>query len=575
MGTRPGAPWRSLAPVWLVASGILFSLAPALAGAQQRLTRPDLKCLGGPGYNPGAGITYSRRAADDIAWLNVKMLRVEFIGENDPAKTINYAAYDHIVDEAAKRGARILGLLDYQTAAWSDRAEWATDAFRARFVARTAEIAAHYASRPNPIRHWEIWNEEDLNVPEFNVRIEPEPYARLLAECYTAIKSIDAGATVTIGGISPKGFLYATNYLNEVYNAQATQDFYLENGFYPFDVVAVHPYPETFLRRPGDLAGVLNTRVKAIMDAHGDSAKKVWLTEMGWNSSQVSENYQATCLTQTFLAMDALPYVERYFWFCYQDFGTVDLWGLYAAGGRKKPSWTAFFNLTEPGPEPPQDYCESCVILDPPVWNGTSDADLPYQVLADDLLAGRLAEIVSGGFHGANVGGVAELTNGLFDSNPLTLVLADYSHPALHLRYRFETPVDLREVRVFAGHSGDTGNRAFQSVDFYVNGQPAALELLTGPYGAGSGGARAVSLLRWAPPAGETHVARRVETLEILSWCVSDLNSLFLDRWDPIADPDRDTDGAGPAFVAPILKEIDALGEPSPPSAPRSGLLVR
>ena len=74
--SRIGMRWIA----WFVAAGAAW--VAALGAAQPaRLSRPDLKCLSAPAYYPGAGMGYTRRIADDVAWLNPAMLRIEFIGD--------------------------------------------------------------------------------------------------------------------------------------------------------------------------------------------------------------------------------------------------------------------------------------------------------------------------------------------------------------------------------------------------------------------------------------------------------------------------------------------------------------
>lgn len=575
--------------VWV----FLLAACPILLPARSdRLTSPTLKCTTIQPYHPEHGIEITHRVLDDLAHLRPSMLRVEFIGEYDPQKNIRYQIYDYLVDELARRDIAILGLIDYQSVAWSDRAEWATEAFRKRFVQRTEEIVARYARRANPIRHWEIWNEQDIAVEGFNVRIEPEPYARILIEAYHAIKAIDPGATVVFGGLSSKGFEYEENYLADVYATQPIRDHHRERGYHPFDVVAVHPYPEIFKNPNPGMGNLLNTKVKAVMNANGDRHKKVWLTEMGWatcrsHNACVTEKQQADFLTSSFLLCESLrdpafpddpPYVERYFWFKYDSFSPDDEWGLVSRNrARRKPSYFAFLNLTEPGPEPTRPPVVPGEFA--PVWGAVSDSALPVRVANDDLLEGMLPTRIEGSLPAEAVGGVAALTNGLFDANPATLRLADHARPALRLRYEFPAPVHLEEVRVFAGHLGEGGYRAFQSNDIYINGAPAKLELNTGDYEQvspsedGKSGT-AVSVVRWRAPEGQRFVATNVRILEIVAWATSSYNFDFRDRWCPVLDSTRDNEGAGPAYYAPILKEIDAIGVPAA-SVNSSGALAR
>jgi len=551
---------------------LLFAAGILLSHSAHAIGREDIKCLALTPYYPGSGISFSPRVADDIAYLNPDMLRVEFVKDGDGS--VNYCAYDYVVDQAGDRGVGILGLIDYATVTWAGRTEWETPAFRAQFVNRAVELVTHFKDRANPIHHWEIWNEEDIELPEFDVRIEPPFYALLLIQTYDAIKAVDPGATVILGGISPKGFEYTENYLNDLYNTTEMQNYYSTNGYYPFDAVACHPYPEIFGNPdpPGSATGlddVLNDRIKAVMNTHGDRLKKVWLTEMGWSSYFVTEAQQASYLTSSFNMVDALvdpaypgdpPYVEKYFWFQYTDFGGPNLWGLRTEDrSREKPSYAAYLALTTPGPTPPPIVVEPGE--NPPV-SGSSDAVLPHQVSGSDLIEGMSAAVITGGFHPASTGTVASLTNGQFDASGTTLVLMDYPHPdpALRVRYTFPEAMDITEVRMFAGHVGDIGNRAFQSNDIYINGALAASELNTGNYEQVPPNSDAVSLVSWLPVAGETYCATNVTTIDVAFYPVAGIGEGFRDRWGPCTDPAEDTDGAGAAYVSPIIKEIDVFG---------------
>ncbi len=577
--------------VWLLIA--VLTLGPTPAPAE--LTRPEIKCMTARQYYPPAN-GFSTALADQLAYLNVNMTRIEMIAEADG--TMNWCQWVHIVDKSAERGIKILGLIDYTTEQASNADEWATPAYRARFVARAQELVTYYHDRANPIRHWEIWNEQDLDLsgtggPDY--RIEPEPYALLLQDTYAAIKAIDPGATVIFGGLSPKGFYYSENYLEDFYNTTPMQQYYAANGAYPFDVVACHPYPETFNNPNPALANVLNTKIKSVMNAHGDRSKKVWLTEMGWNlyylpgSNAQRKALQAQYLTDSYELVDTLvdpdpasaglpPYVDKYFWFKWNDFSPVDQWGLVNDDGTRRPSYFAYRDLTETGPEPPNPNPDPGEF--PPVA-GTSDADLPYtddggqplRVSGVDLINGVQPEFLAGGFHDVTVppdhaGRLATLTDGLFGGNGATVVLADYALPSLHVRFTFAQPMDLSDLRVFAGHLGDTGNRAFISCDVIINGVLARRELRTGTYGQAPVGGDAVAVVRWGPQSGESFIAQGVTTFEVKFYCVSSVSGGFDDPWDPCIDPLLDGDGLGAAYVASVIKEIDLFGEPATGQTP-------
>lgn len=567
--------------------GALFSISLCslfLLGAKpvQQISRPELKSISAPAYFPGTGIQLTENLANDLATLKVDMMRVELIGQEDGDRSICYPAYDQIVDRLAAREIRVLGLIDYMSITWADPSEWATDSFRERFVARIQEIVTHYASRPNPIRHWEIWNEEDICVEGgYCPRIDPEPYGRILVDAYHAIKAIDPGATVLLGGLSPKGFEHSTNYLAELYATAALQDHYSLHGYHPFDVVACHPYPEVFTDPNPGLSDVLNDDIKAVMNANGDSAKKVWLTEMGWNSYYVSERQQAEYLAESYQMMDTLtdpahpesgPYVERYFWFHYKDFGTTDLWGLKTSDlSRNKPAYTAYHdigpsNVIKPIPPPESS---------PPGIYGelaSDDLGLSLQPDGSDPLNGNVATRISGGFHSAN-GDPADQEPAFTDGAGLgtyTGLLDDFPGPNTPAWSGFwildsGSAVDLREVRVFSGNSGKDG-RVFHHYDVYVTDDvaPSASsawrlvrdQVVPAPFGtSNSSGSHEAALSRLTNPDGGA-LAGAVTALRVDFYSVSRTDKIFHDDWDACQGDDRD--GAGAAFESPLIYELDA-----------------
>ena len=313
-----------------------FTVVPATVGTV------DLFGINFTAYWPDY-VYFTEDIASDLESLGVKWMRVEFIRNWNVGDVINFSAYDQIVDRAAAHGIQILGLLDYQTKQWSEKSDWESPSWQASFVDRVEEIVSHFAGR---INCWEIWNEEDL--PEY--RIDPAPYGRLLTDVYDAIKVIDPNASVVFGGLSNAwGTGGAKDYLIAVYNSPAFSSYYSQHGIYPYDIMAVHPYcwtcdPETYL------ADALNNNIKAVMNLYGDEDKKVWLTELGWNSNDVGEQNQADYLTSSYEICRTLtdpaypelgPYIRTYSWFKYNDDVTGGF-GLIREDETKKPSYYAY-----------------------------------------------------------------------------------------------------------------------------------------------------------------------------------------------------------------------------------------
>ena len=104
--------------------------------------------------------------------------------------------------------------------------------------------------------------------------------------------------------------------------------------------------------------------VHSVMSRHGDGAKPIWMTELGWNTQTtapellhrrrakkgtkplgVSEEQQAQFLTQAYRCLAADPFVQTALWFGMQDIAGsphAGGFGLYRGDRSAKPSAAAF-----------------------------------------------------------------------------------------------------------------------------------------------------------------------------------------------------------------------------------------
>jgi hypothetical protein len=82
------------------------------------------------------------------------------------------------------------------------------------------------------------------------------------------------------------------------------------------------------------------------------------------------------------------------------------------------------------------------------------DATLIKHVSGSDLLNGNTGTITAGGFHGATVGDISNLTNGTWDSNGLTVIAADNAYPVTSFQgeWTISPAKDIMEIVVFSGH---------------------------------------------------------------------------------------------------------------------------
>jgi hypothetical protein len=280
----------------LVAAVVALCLAPATsAAALTRATVPP----GFVGMNAyGQAFTaagHADRQFREMARSGVQSVRVVFnwssaqpypdwnhvpigkVGEfaTDRVPT-DFAATDRVVGEAAAAHLRVMPVVMY--APYWDQAPHPSDSFAvprsaAAYGSYLSLLVRRYGSHGSfwrrhpelpkvPIRAWQVWNEENL------LNFWPAPlvpnYVDLLRAAHTAIKSLDPGAEVVLGGMP--NFVWTD--LKILYRGGA-------HGL--FDAVAVHPYT-------GSVRGVLTIveLVRQVMDRHGDRHKPILITELTW-----------------------------------------------------------------------------------------------------------------------------------------------------------------------------------------------------------------------------------------------------------------------------------------------------
>ena len=208
-------------------------------------------------------------AADTAAFVNVGGIPTDF------------TSMDEIVGLAAQQRMSVLPVVIYappwdvtgQTSTIFGRP--ATDGPYANFV---TDLVARYGPRGSfwrgrsgpsiPIRHWQIWNEPNLEV-FWPAQPFAQSYVALLAAAHAAIKRADPGAQVVLAGLTNSSWVE----LQSIYRVRGARA--------AFDAVAAHPYTAN----PAGVITILGY-VRAVMDAHGDRSKPILATEIGWPSAQ-------------------------------------------------------------------------------------------------------------------------------------------------------------------------------------------------------------------------------------------------------------------------------------------------
>jgi Bacterial Ig domain len=211
---------------------------------------------------------------------------------------------------------------------------------------------------------YEIWNEEDETLFWAGTPSAAQ-YAAVLKAAYPAIKTADPGAKVLLGPLTGNNY----DFLGQLYASGAGGS---------FDAVAVHTDtaclvdpPSSFYRENRNVARFtfLGFRtVHDVMAAHGDGAKPIWMTELGWTTTGstcargtwagqkpagVSEAAQAANVREAYHCLAGYPYVEAGLWFTLNDTTgngeELDHYGLQRVDGSHKPSWDAFRSVATQG----------------------------------------------------------------------------------------------------------------------------------------------------------------------------------------------------------------------------------
>jgi hypothetical protein len=225
--------------------------------------------------------------------------------------------------------------------------------FLKRFAAHNKDVGT--------VAGYEVWNEPDENQ-FWHPAPDAARYTALLRAAYAGIKSGNPSALVVAGPMTGNDY----DWLNALYANGAAGS---------FDVVAVHTDtacldrgPDQFYRENGVLARYTFLGYRTVHDtmvAHGDGGKPIWMTELGWSStnggpnsctrgqwtgqkpSGVSEANQAAYLTQAYACLANDPYVTQAAWFTLRDTNDIPVdelnhYGLLRVDGSAKPALGAF-----------------------------------------------------------------------------------------------------------------------------------------------------------------------------------------------------------------------------------------
>ena len=178
---------------------------------------------------------------------------------------------------------------------------------------------------------WECWNEPNLD--EFFSGADPVVYTSFLKSGYNEAKRADP-TCVVLGGSIVFTQRSSLDFLTAMYESGA-KDY--------MDALSYHPYCTPYSPINNNTFNAysrLETRVRPIMVQNGDENKKIWITEMGWGTEDVTEDQQATYLTQALAMAQNWGWVETFIIYKWIDSGDCYK-GLLSEDGSPKPSFYA------------------------------------------------------------------------------------------------------------------------------------------------------------------------------------------------------------------------------------------
>lgn len=237
----------------------------------------------------------------EIKTAGGSFVRIDFsMSRVQPAdsRAFEWGPLDVKVAAAASHGLQVLGILDYSPQ-WNAHPGCIVGSHKecapadpTAFANYAAAAAAHFPQ----VTYWEIWNE-----PNLSRFWSPSPsstdYVTMLNGAYAAIKAVSPNDVVVAGALSRASDITGvqiapTTFVTSMYAHGAR-----------FDILSLHPYTYPF---SPDTANSGNgwpdvATIRATMVANGDSAKKIWITELG----------APTCGPGNASAVDAQPFTKR------------------------------------------------------------------------------------------------------------------------------------------------------------------------------------------------------------------------------------------------------------------------
>lgn len=262
-----------------------------------------------------------------VPWAAVQPIQ----GWND------WSAVDRVINGAAARNIKVLGILN-SPPVWASVPNTlplaGMPADNAQFAAFAGAAAARYKGK---VTAWEVWNEPNA-ITFWAPGPNAAQYTALLKAAYTAIKAADPNAVVVAASVGSTIDWFGLT-VNPV---KFVEGMYAAGAAGYFDALSFHPYQYT---TPFSQGGYMYeapitqaNRIYALMVANGDGHKKIWATEYGQPSSEVSDANQAAYIGDFLRGWRTLSYAGPSFIHTLLDRADGD--PVEGSFGLFNPDWT-------------------------------------------------------------------------------------------------------------------------------------------------------------------------------------------------------------------------------------------
>ena len=290
----------------MILTGCLI-IGTILCSSTNQIPLPKLVIPEGLGVN--IHFTGEPKDLDLIAEGGFRFIRMDFAwgGIEREKGVYNFKSYDELTEGCAKRGIRILYILDYSNKLYESDQSVRTPEGRKAFAEYAATAAKRYAGKGIL---WEVWNEPNLKqfwTPQPSI----DDYCALVEAIAAPVKEADPSGTF----IAPATSGIPMEWLEGCF----------KNGLLKWiDALSVHPYrphpPETVM---GDYA-----KLRELIKRYAPEGKEIPIISgewgysiINWDKNRLSEEQQARYLVRMYLT-NLLEGVSVNIWYDWKDDGT-------------------------------------------------------------------------------------------------------------------------------------------------------------------------------------------------------------------------------------------------------------